>query len=47
MTKSECIKFIKVAHKLLKVQGRDFDTEFKKWQDKRNSSSKLKVYILK
>lgn len=48
MTKLEIIEFIKVARELLKIQGRDFDTEFKKWQAKKaKSSSKLKVYIPK
>lgn len=48
MTKLKIIEFIKVARKLLKVQGRDFDTEFKKWQKNKNKPlSKLKVYIPK
>jgi hypothetical protein len=39
MTESESIKFERIARELLKIQGRDFDTEFEKWQDKRNKIS--------
>lgn len=48
MTKSESIKMTKIARELLKIQGRDFDVEFKKWQVKRSKPSpNLKVYIPK
>jgi len=43
----QLIKFEVIARKLLKTQGRDFDTEFAKWQKEKKGRKHLLMFSKK